>query len=135
MNLLLPVQLLLAASPYAAIVPGTQVTFHQTEAVAEFSTPELRGESERSIRDAESFYREVGVPDSVLEMMQRHQFWTPDLNKLVQMNLVKLVYDLEQRQFLLAADYCADHKEECASTASEEPRERLTRQPAQASRG
>ncbi len=112
--------MLLAASPYGAVVPGTAVTFHRAEAVVEFETPELRAETEQYLQNADDFYRELGMPNWALETMQRQPLWTPNLKQLLEMELVKLVYDLEQRQFVLAGEYCARHPEECAASTTHE---------------
>ena len=69
--------MLLAASPYAAIIPGTKVMFHRAEPVVEVTNPEARRKSMRYIHQTESIYREFGVADWAVETAGRQQFWTP----------------------------------------------------------
>jgi membrane-bound ClpP family serine protease len=48
--------MLLAASPYAAISPGTKVTFHRAEPLAEFTNPEIRRENSIYLAQAQDVY-------------------------------------------------------------------------------
>ena len=108
---------LLAASPYAAVYPGTQVTFHRVEPVAEYSNPDIRRESKQYLKEAEreseALYREFGVAEWAIQTARRNQLWTPTLDELISMNLIVYVFDIDLWQFVPAEDYCAEHLSQC----------------------
>ena len=105
--------ILLAGSPNAAIVPGSEVSFHRFEAIAEFSNPDMRRESANYLREAEGIYREFGISEWAIETAGRQEYWTPTLNQMIQMNLIKYVYERGMGQFVTAKDYCTSRPSEC----------------------
>ena len=105
--------ILLAGSPNAAIVPGSEVSFHRFEAIAEFSNPDLRRESAKYLREAEAIYLEFGISEWAIKTARRQEYWTPTLNQMIQMNLIKYVYMISQNQFVTAEEYCTSRPSEC----------------------
>jgi hypothetical protein len=106
--------MLLPASPYAAIYPGTKVTFHRIEPVAEFANPELRAQSTQYLAEAAQIFREFGVADWAIETAGRQQFWTPTVGQQIGMGLIAYIYDPDQKLFLPANEYCDQHPPECS---------------------
>lgn len=106
--------MLLAASPYAAIWPGTEVTFHRAEPVAEFTNPDVRRQSAAFLAEADATLRDFGVADWALETAGRQEYWTPTLEQQVRMGLIGFVFDPDRMTFARAADYCARHPARCA---------------------
>ncbi len=105
--------LLLAASPHAAIVPGTQVALHAAESVVEFQTQEFREASNLSLKESFTYYREFDVAEWAIERTKSEKFWTPTIDEQVRMGLIVNIYDLETEEFVLALEYCAEHKVQC----------------------
>jgi hypothetical protein len=105
--------ILLAGSPNAAIYPGSKVSFHRFEAIAEFSNPEIRRETANKLREAEAIYREFGISEWAIKTARRQEYWTPTLNQMIQMNLIKYVFSISQNQFVTAEEYCTSHLSEC----------------------
>ena len=109
--------ILLAASPYAAISPGTKVTFHRAEPLVKFATPELRRESHSYLRgverQTEQLYRESGIADWAIETAKRQPFWTPTIDQQIRMGLIAYIYDLDSEEFVAAGDYCISHQDQC----------------------
>jgi hypothetical protein len=106
--------MLLAASPYAAIYPGTQVTFHRAEPVAELTNVEMRRQSSLYLAQAQEVYREFGVADWAIETAGRQQLWTPTVDQQISMGLIVLIFDPDQHSFLPADEYCATHPRKCS---------------------
>lgn len=105
--------MLLAASHRASIVAGTVVTFHRGESLVDFSNPTMRAEATRTLQEADATLREFGVPAWVVQQVNRQEFWTPTLNELTRMELIKYVHDLESPGFVLAVNYCLTHPAQC----------------------
>ena len=99
--------MVLAASPTAAVFPGTTVMFHRAEPLVEFANPELRKQQALLLREAEEIYREFGIADWAVETAGRQQFWTPTLEQMIRMNLIDFIYDPASGDFVPAARYCA----------------------------
>ncbi len=104
---------LLAGSPNAAIDPGSEVAFHRSEAVAKLSNPNFQREFAKYSRESEAYYREFGIPEWAIETARRQEYWTPTLNQMIQMNLIKYVYSYSQNQFVTAEEYCTSRPSEC----------------------
>lgn len=105
---------LLAASPYPSIYPDTQVTFHRTEPLTEYKTPEIQAEFEKNSELADQALADFGIPNWALKTAQRQQLWTPSLNQLIEMELVKFVYSPEQQGFVSAVEYCENKPNSCS---------------------
>jgi hypothetical protein len=106
--------ILLAASPSAAIYPGTKVTFHRFESVAEFTSPEIRAQNTLYLAEAEGIFREFGVADWAIETAGRQQFWTPTVDQLIGMGLIVYIYDSDQKLFVAATEFCVHDPERCS---------------------
>jgi ATP-dependent protease ClpP protease subunit len=106
--------MLLAASPYAAVYPGTKVTFHRVEPVVEFTNPQLRAENAIYLAEAEDVYREFGVAEWAIETARRQQFWTPTVYQQIEMGLIVYIYDPDEESFLFANEYCTYDAGRCS---------------------
>jgi hypothetical protein len=106
--------MLLAASPYAAIYPGTKVTFHRFEPIAEFANPELRAQNKVYLTEAEGIFREFGVAEWAIEIAGRQQFWTPTVDQQISMGLIVYIYGKDEELFVPADEYCAYSPDQCS---------------------
>jgi hypothetical protein len=113
--------MVLAASPAAAIFPGTTVMFHRAEPLVEFANPELRRQQAQSLLEAVEIYREFGIADWAIETADRQQFWTPTLDQMIRMNLIDLIYDPEHERLVPAAGYCMGHPASCGGSPTPTP--------------
>lgn len=104
---------MLAASARATIHPWTVVTFHRTEPIADFDTPELRQETDRYAEDTLTYDRELGIPAWVVRKVQREEYWTPTIQEQIDIGLIGYIYDPEASAVVLASEYCAAHQETC----------------------
>lgn len=105
--------LLLAASPSAAIYPGTPVTFHRPQPVVEFQNAELRRENDLALRQAASHYREFGIADWAIERAESQEFWTPTTRELIDMGVLVFIYHPTDQRFVWAETYCSENPVDC----------------------
>ncbi len=105
--------MVLAASPAAAVSPGTTVMFQRVEPLAEFANPDLRQQRALSLREAVEVYREFGIAEWAIETAGRQQSWRPTLDQMIRMNLIDLIYDPASEDLVPAAGYCMDHPAQC----------------------
>ena len=106
--------LLLAASPSAALLPGTQVTLHAAESIVEFQNQDFREENRLSLQESFTYYREFDVAEWAIERTKVEKFCIPTVDEQIRMGLIVNIYDLEAEEFVLAPEYCAEHKVQCA---------------------
>lgn len=107
--------MILAASPAAAIVPGTKVSFHRPETLVEYSNSVMQAEADRFLHESWEIYREFGVESWAIEIAKKQQFWTPTLRQLADMGLVEYVYDVDAGQFVHVREYCNSSALDCDS--------------------
>ena len=105
--------IVLAASPEAAIYPGTVVSFHDPEIIAEIKSPDLRPSDDDLRSDVEEYFRSRGIKEWALTETRRKGYWSPSINQQVEMGLLKFIYDPDKEQFEFAQDYCSEHPKEC----------------------
>lgn len=98
---------ILAASPYAAVYPGTQVVFHQSEKITDFSNPDFQKELQRYLKEVEKYDREFGIPEWVTEKLKQERFWSATHQELFEMGLLSYVYDPDSNEFVPADAFCA----------------------------
>lgn len=106
--------IVLAASPFASLSPGTTVTFHRPAPVAEYSNPALRDRNSKYLQDTASIYEEFEVASWAIAEARRHVYWTPSWNDLINMNLISSVFEPDRGRFINARQYCESHADECS---------------------
>ncbi len=108
--------LLLAASPRTAIVPGTEVSLHRGEPLADFTNPESRRAAYQEAADFNRLLREFGIEDWAIEKARQQAYWTPTIPQLIDMGMISEIYDVTNQRLVEANEYCADHPLSCPET-------------------
>lgn len=105
--------LLLAASQDASIVLGSTVAFHRPQAVADFTNSTVQQAVSDSVWESNLFLQEMGVPRWAMEEANRHEFWYPTLGQLVEMELIKFVYDPSISRYVPGERFCRLRNDQC----------------------
>jgi hypothetical protein len=103
----------LAASPKAAMAPGTAITFHQVQPIADYTSDAMRARHARYVEEVAGYYREFGVPERAIARMERDGVWSPTIPELIEMGLIDLIRDPLTGALAPARAYCAAHPAEC----------------------
>lgn len=99
----------LAASPKAALMPGSAVTFHQVHPIAAYRSEQMRARHASYVEEVAGYYREFGVPDWAIARMEQEGDWTPTVRQLLEIGIIDLVQDPASGRFVPAEAYCAEH--------------------------
>ena len=102
----------LAASPRAAVVPGTVLTFHRPFG-PDFSTREARLELETSISTYLAEFRRYGFDEKVVEIMHSTENWSANLREQIDIGLINYVYDKGTKELIPATRYCVENPKIC----------------------
>ncbi len=107
--------LLLAASREPAMTAGTVVTFHTVDDSGEFINPEFRQSAREVQQEGDDFLREMGVPQWAMSRASRQEFWTPTLDQLVEMGIVRWIYLPMLAEYVPAVEYCRSWPVDCSA--------------------
>lgn len=100
--------MVLVASPNAAAVTETEITFHQPqEVIHALDRRNAISDTER-LDGMRSYFARFDLPDWAIERMLESEYWTPTCKELVEMGIIQYVYDRESRaRYSIANSSCA----------------------------
>jgi hypothetical protein len=104
--------ILLAASPTAALYPGTTGAFHRPGPLIDDSNPQFRDRNATYLGESAGIHEEFEVASWAIEEARRHESWTPGRDDRIHMNPISSVYDPEPVRFVAARGYGETHADE-----------------------
>lgn len=105
--------LLLAGGARSAVMPESEIAFHQPESLIEFGNASMRESHLAGLAETRALFLELDVAAWALDMAAEREFWSPSIRQQIDMGLVTHVYLPEEDAFLIANEFCALPSVDC----------------------